>query len=92
MESLDRSKAVVELGKRIVAGLELGDDVVAQWMAHFVAEKISAAEQAPLDTRDIAVAACVEAILKLWANRYTLPPYMRPLKGIGPVASHPQVS
>jgi len=85
MESLDRSKAVIELGKRIVAGLELGDDVVAQWMAHFVAEKISAAEHAPLGTRDTAIAACVEAILKLWANRYTLPPYMRPLKELDPL-------
>lgn len=85
MESLDRSKAVIELGKRIVAGLELGGDVVAQWMAHFVAEKISAAEQAPRDTRDTAVAACVEAILKLWANRYTLPTYMRPLKELDPL-------
>ena len=46
MESLDRSKAVIELGKRIVAGLTLGDDVTAQWMAHLVAEKISAAENA----------------------------------------------
>lgn len=85
MESLDRSKAVIEFGKRIVAGLELGDDVVAQWMAHVLAEKISTAEQAPLDTRDAAIAACVEPILKLWANRYTLPPYMRPLKELDPL-------
>jgi hypothetical protein len=80
MESLDRSKAVIDLGKRIVTGLKLGDDVVAQWMAHLVAEKIFAAEQAPEDTRDIAENACVETILKLWANRYALPPYMRPLR------------
>jgi len=85
MESLDRSKAVIELGKRIVAGLKLGDDVVAQWMAHLVAEKISAAEHAPDDTRNAAVAACVEAILKLWANRYALPPYMRPLRELDPL-------
>jgi len=85
MESLDRSKAVIELGKRIVAGLKLGDDIVAQWMAHFVAEKISAAELAPEATRDAAIAECVEAILKLWANRHTLPPYMRPLRELDPL-------
>lgn len=85
MESLDRSKAVIELGKRIVADLKLGDDVVAQWMAHLVAEKISAAEHASDDTRETAAAACVEAILKLWANRYTLPPYMRPLRELDPL-------
>jgi len=85
MESLDRSKAVIELGKRIVAGLMLGDDVTAQWMAHLVAEKISAAEDASETVRDSAVAACVDVILKLWAHRYTLPPYMRPLRELDPL-------
>lgn len=85
MESLDRSKAVIELGKRIVAGLKLGDDVTAQWMAHLVAEKISAAEDAPETVRDAAVAECVDVILKLWAHRYTLPSYMRPLRELDPL-------
>lgn len=85
MESLDRSKAVIELGKRIVAGLNLGNDVAAQWMSHLVAEKISAAEQAPETTKDAATAECVDVILKLWAHRYTLPPYMRPLRELDPL-------
>lgn len=85
MESLDRSKAVIELGKRIVVGLTLGDDVTAQWMAHLVAEKISAAEGASETARDSAVAECVDVILKLWAHRYTLPPYMRPLRELDPL-------
>lgn len=85
MESLDRSKAVIELGKRIVAGLKLGDDLTAQWMAHLVAEKISAAEDAPETVRDAAVTECVDVILKLWAHRYTLPPYMRPLRELDPL-------
>lgn len=85
MESLDRSKSVIELGKRIVAGLKLGDDVTAQWMAHLVAEKISAAEQASESTRDATVAGCVDVILKLWAHRYKLPPYMRPLRELDPL-------
>lgn len=85
MESFDRSKAVIELGKRIVVGLKLGDDVTAQWMAHLVAEKISAAEGAPETVRDAAVAECVDVILKLWAHRYTLPPYMRPLRELDPL-------
>lgn len=85
MESLDRSKAVIELGKRIVAGLKLGDDVTAQWMAHLVAEKISAAEHASETAQVGAVAECVDVILKLWAHRYTLPPYMRPLRELDPL-------
>jgi len=85
MESLDRSKAVIELGKRIVAGLELSNDVTAQWIAHLVADKISAAEQASGPARDAAVSECVDVILKLWAHRYTLPPYMRPLRELDPL-------
>ena len=85
MESLDRSKAVIELGKRIVAGLKLGDDVTAQCMEHLVAEKISAAEHASETAREAAVAECVDVILKLWAYRYTLPPYMRPLRELDPL-------
>lgn len=85
MESLDRSKAVIELGKRIVTGLELTNDVIAQWMSHLVAEKILAAEQAPETTRNAATAECVDVILKLWAHRYTLPPYMRPLRELDPL-------
>lgn len=85
MESLDRSNAVIELGKWIVASLKLGDDVTAQWMAHLVAEKISAAEQASEAARDTVVAECVDVILKLWAHRYTLPPYMRPLRELDPL-------
>ena len=85
MESLDHSKSVIELGKRIVAGLEGSNDVTAQWMSHLVAEKILAAEQAPETTRDVATAECVDVILKLWAHRYTLPPYMRPLRELDPL-------
>ena len=69
MESFDHSKAAIELGKRIVAGLKLGNDVTAQWMAHLVAEKIVAAEQASETARDAAVSECVDVILKLWAHR-----------------------
>ena len=43
MESLDRSKAVIDLGKKLVAELKLGDDMMAQWMAHFIAERMDAA-------------------------------------------------
>jgi hypothetical protein len=85
MESLERSKAVIELGKRIVAGLKLGNDVTAQWMAHMIAEKISAAEKASEAARHAAVSECVDVILKLWVHRYTLPPYMRPLRELDPL-------
>ncbi len=73
----------------IVAGLMLGDDATAQWMAHLVAEKISAAENASETLRDSAVAECVDVILKLWAHRYTLPPSVHAtVKGARPAAAH----
>lgn len=65
--------------------MKLGNDVTAQWMAHLVAEKISAAEQASETARDAALAECVDVILKLWAHRYTLPPYMRPMRELDPL-------
>lgn len=85
MESLDRSKAIIELGKKIVVGLQLGEDVVAQWMAHVVAEKIAAAEAAGTQSNDKAVIACMEVIMLLWSNRYALPPHVRPFKELDPL-------
>lgn len=40
---------------------------------------------APETVRDAAVAECVDLIQKLWAHRYTLPPYMRPLRELDPL-------
>lgn len=48
MESLERSSAVIDLGKRLVTQLKLGDDDLAQWMAHALAERIKDAENALL--------------------------------------------
>jgi hypothetical protein len=84
MESLERSKAVIEIGKRIVDGLGLGEDVTAQWMAHLLAEKISAAEASDTDNHS-AISECVDLILKLWTHRYSLPQYMRPMRELDPL-------
>jgi len=84
MESLERSKAVIEIGKRIVDGLRIGEDVTAQWMAHLLAEKISAAEASEADN-DSAISECVDLILKLWNHLYALPPYMRPMRELDPL-------
>jgi len=84
MESLERSKAVIEIGKSIVDGLGLGEDVTAQWMAHLLAEKISAAEASDTDNHS-AISECVDLVLKLWTHRYALPPYMRPMRELDPL-------
>lgn len=85
MESLERSSAVIDLGKRLVAQLKLGDDVVAQWMAHMIAERIDAAEKAEPSERAAAQTACAEVILQLWNRRNSLAERLRPFKGLEPL-------
>jgi hypothetical protein len=85
MESLERSGAVIDLGKRLVAQLELGDDVLAQWMAHVIAERMDAAEKAEPSERAAAQTACAEIILQLWNRRNSLAERLRPFKGLEPL-------
>lgn len=85
MESLDRSKAVIDLGKRLVTELNLGDDLLAQWMAHVIAERIDAAERASPEARASAQDACRQAIFSLWEHRNSLPSHMRPFRGLEPL-------
>lgn len=85
MESLDRSKAVIALGKRLVTQLNLGDDMMAQWMAHLIAERMDAAEHASTEERASAQDACARVIFELWARRNSLPPHVRPFRELEPM-------
>jgi len=85
MESLERSRAVIELGKRLIAQLKLGDDELTQWMAHVLAERIHNAETVPPEGRVAAQNSCAELVFQLWAQRYSLPPRLRPLKMLEPL-------
>lgn len=85
MESFDRSKAVVDLGKRLVNQLKNEDDLLAQWMAHAIAERIDSVERASPETRAAAQDACRQAIFGLWEHRNSLPSHMRPFGGLDPL-------
>lgn len=85
MDSLERSSAVIDLGKRLVAQLKLGDDELAQWMAHALAERIHDAESAPPERRTAAQSSCAELVFQLWERRYSLPSQLRPLKKLEPL-------
>lgn len=85
MESLERSSAVIDLGKRLIAQLQLGDDEAAQWMAHMLAERIHAAENAPPEGRASAQSSCSELVLQVWERRYSLPTRLRPFKELEPL-------
>lgn len=72
---------VLALGRRLVESLrEDGrDDPISAWMAHHIAGLMVAAESttSPAE-RDAAQVRCMDAILKLWDHRGTLPGKARP--------------
>ncbi|MGB5830951.1 MAG: AVAST type 3 anti-phage protein Avs3b [Thiohalocapsa sp.] len=83
--SLTRSKALLELGRRLVAQLGAGDDLLASWMAHYIAERIEAAENASEVDRGPAQEASAKAILDLWKYRKALPDHLRTLGELEPI-------
>ena len=86
MVSLARSKAVLDLGKRLVAQLGDAEDLLAHWMAHDIAARIRAVEEAVHpDTKSAAQEACSRAILDLWQHRHSLPTHLRPLGELEPI-------
>lgn len=85
MKSLERSKAVVDLGKRLIAELNLADDLLTQWMAHMIAERIDATEKASNEDKVAAQDACQQAIFNLWERRNSIPLEARPLQELEPL-------
>jgi hypothetical protein len=60
--------SVTELGKALARELDR-TDILGRWMAHYVAEKISAAESATDNDRAAKEKTAAEAILALWQHR-----------------------
>lgn len=83
--SLTRSRAVLELGKRLVSQLNVSDDLLASWMAHYIAQRIKEAEDAPDEAKAAATDSCAKAILEIWEHRSSLPDQIRPLRDLEPV-------
>ena len=69
---------------RLVSQLELGDDELAQWMAHLLAERIHVAESAPPEGRVAAQSSCAELVFQLWERRYSFPSRLRPFEKLEP--------
>lgn len=81
------SKAVVALGKKLVAelGLDQSADTLGRWMAHYIAELMQAAETTEPETRPELMDKCCSAILDLWQHRRVLPDGKRPFENIEPI-------
>ncbi|WP_426116806.1 AVAST type 3 anti-phage proein Avs3b [Massilia sp. PWRC2] len=85
MAYLERSSAVIELGKRFIAQMDLDGDEVSQWMAHVLAERIHDAENAPAAEKVAAQNSCVDLIFQLWTRRFSLPAHARPFAKLEPL-------
>lgn len=81
------SDSVMTLGRKLVEELGLGEsnDTLGRWMAHYIAELITKAEEASGDQKDIAERECASAILALWQHRSELPDGRRPFEELEPV-------
>lgn len=88
MENSELREQIINLGKFFVQELKLdpGVDTFSKWMAHYIAEKMVLAEQAPSgkDKKE-AEKECFETILNLWKHRWSLASGRRPLENFEPI-------
>lgn len=88
MENLELQEKVKNLGNLFVKELKLepGVDTFSRWMAHYIAEKMTVAEQALSDeNKKEAEEECFDVILKLWEHRHSLPSGRRPFQNFEPI-------
>jgi len=78
---------MLELGRKLTKELSLDQsvDTLGRWMAHYIAELISSAENASVEERPAKMHACSEAILRLWKHRHELPSGRRPFETLEPI-------
>jgi hypothetical protein len=87
MEALPRFEQILALGRKLVDELDMETsvDTLGRWMAHYVAELMDAAENAPSQERVVAQKRCSDAILELWSHRAELPDGKRPFENLEPI-------
>ncbi|MFD2943271.1 hypothetical protein [Flavobacterium notoginsengisoli] len=87
MEKSEQQQKLIELGKKIVKELEneKGLTTLSRWMAHYLAEKITAAEQAEGTKKKALEKECSDLIQELWNKRSFFPPETKPLKSFDPL-------
>ena len=75
------------LGRKLVEELDLESsvDTLGRWMAHYVAELMDRADNAPPEERVTSRKRCSDAILELWSHRAELPDGKRPFEDLEPI-------
>lgn len=86
-DALSRFEQVLALGRKIVdeLGMEPSVDTLGRWMAHYIAELIDAAENAPPNELAASQEKCFDAIFELWGHRAELPNGKRPFEDLEPI-------
>jgi hypothetical protein len=87
MESLETQQRAISLGKQLVKALNRDGnaDTISRWMAHYIAELITIAENAPAADKERAREKCFESIMSLWKHRAFFPNGRRPFEEFEPV-------
>ncbi len=86
MEKLERSDALLALGKRLVNSLRSDEDLLSDWMAHLIAERMLVVKTSTGAERQAAEEACAQEIMLLWEHRYNAPDGVNPLANLAPLA------
>ena len=87
MENSEIQRRIISLGKALVEELGLDQDVdtLGRWMAYYIAEQMTIAENAAGDEKILADQRCFETILMLWQHRASFPRRVRPFEDFEPV-------
>lgn len=86
MADLDRSSAVLELGKRLVLQIKDDGDIAASWLSHLLAERLAAVEAASNpEARAEAEARCTTLVLELWREQAHFRNGFRPFEALEPL-------
>ncbi|THD32248.1 MAG: hypothetical protein DI588_09150 [Flavobacterium johnsoniae] len=87
MEKSEAQQAAINLGKLLVKELQLETsvDTLGRWMAHYLAIKMTEAENANGGEKSRLEKECFNIILKIWNHRWQLPGNSKPFQNFVPI-------
>jgi hypothetical protein len=82
MEDLETQERIISLGKHLAEELERGEhpDTLSRWMAHYIAQLITEAENSTGIKKKAIEKECFNTILKLWEYKSSFPDGKKPFE------------
>lgn len=82
MENSETKQKAINLGKQLVSELGRGTelDTLSRWMAHYIAELMTSADEATGADKQRYQEKCFDAVLTLWKHRAYFPDGRRPFE------------